>query len=143
MKRIVIDASVALKWYLSDEEHVNRALALLEEHATDRITLIAPALLEFEVANSLVIAKRRGRVADDDLLKALEGFTGLGIGLYPITPILQKILLYCDRYNISAYDATYIALADENKTYVVTADKRLFNATGKLRFVKWIGEFGT
>lgn len=142
MKRIVIDASVVLKWYLSDEEHSDVALDILEGHASDRIALLAPALLEFEVANGLVIARRRGRVGEDDLLKAMEGFTGLGIGIYPASTIFQKTLMYCDKYNISAYDATYIALADEQKTYVVTADKRLFNSTGKLKFVKWIGEFG-
>lgn len=141
MKRIVIDASVVLKWYLSDEEHGERALDILEAHVSDRLSLLAPALLEFEVANGLVLAKRRGRVGDGDALKAMDGFANLGIGLYPLTPHLSKVLVYCDSYNISAYDAAYVALADDLKTHVVTADKRLFNATRKLRVVKWIGEF--
>jgi predicted nucleic acid-binding protein len=140
MKRFVIDASVALKWYLSDEEHGDRALDLLEGHATDRFFLLAPALLEFEVANGLAIAKRRGRVGDDDALKAMDGFRDLGIGLYPLSPLFPKVLVYCDRHNVSAYDAAYVALADDLKIHLVTADKRLFDSTRKLRFVKWIGE---
>ncbi len=141
MKRIVIDASVVLKWYLSDEEHGDIALDILADHASDRLSLHAPALLEFEVANSLAIAKRRARVGDDDALKAMDGFTNLGITLYPLSPHFPKVLIYCDRYNLSAYDAAYVAIADEMKTQLVTADKRLFNSTRKLKFVKWIGEF--
>ena len=141
MKSLVIDASVVLKWYLTDEEHGDRALELLEGHASDRLSLIAPALLEFEVANGLAIAKRRGRVADDAAIKAMDGFTNLGIGLYPLSPHFPKVLAYCDRYNLSAYDAAYVALADDLKVQLVTADKRLFNSTQKLKFVKWIGEF--
>ncbi len=141
MKRIVIDASVVLKWYLSDEDHGESALDILEAHVSDRLSLLAPALLEFEVANGIAIAKRRGRVGDGDALKAMDGFTNLGIGFYPLSPYLPKVIVYCDRYNISAYDAAYVALADDLKTHVVTADKRLFNATRKLRVVKWIGEF--
>ena len=143
MKGIVVDASVVLKWYFSDEEHGDRALAILEGHASDRLSLHAPALLEFEVANGLAIAKRRARVGDDAALKAMDGFTDLGIGLYALSPLFPKVLDYCDKHNISAYDAAYVALADDLKTSVVTADKRLFNSTRDLGFVRWIGEFRT
>lgn len=141
MKHIVIDASVVLKWYLSDEEHGDRALKILDAHASESLSLKAPALLEFEVANGLAIAKRRARVDMDAVLKAMEGFIGLGIGLYPLSPLFPKVLSYTDKYNISAYDAAYVALADDLKTQVVTADKRLFNSTGKLKSIKWIGDF--
>jgi predicted nucleic acid-binding protein len=143
LRGIVIDASVVLKWYLSDEELEGKALDVLEGHVSDRLSLFAPALLEFEVANSLAIAKRRGRVGDDDALKAMEGFTGLGIELYPVSPLFPSVLTYCDKYGISTYDAAYVALANDLKVQLVTADKRLFNATQELRFVKWLGEFRT
>jgi len=123
------------------EEHGERALDILEAHVSDRISLIAPALLEFEVATFLAMAKRRARVGDDDALKAMDGFTNLGITLYPLSPHFPKLLVYCDRYSISAYDAAHVTLADDLKTQLVTADKRLFNSTRKLKFVKWIGEF--
>jgi predicted nucleic acid-binding protein len=143
VKRIVIDASVVLKWYLSDEEQGDMALDILESHASDRLSLHAPALLEFEVANGLAIARKRARVGDDDALKAMDGFAGLGIGIYPLLSLFPKVLFYCDKYDISAYDAAYVALADDLKAEFVTADKRLFNSTRELGFVKWIGEFRT
>ncbi len=141
MKRIVIDASVALKWYLSDEEHGSKALDILAGHVSDRLSLHAPALLEFEVANGLAIAKRRARVADENALKAMDGFLGLGIALHPLSPHFQKVLEYAGQYNISAYDAAYVALADDLKSQLVTADRQLFNSTRKLRFVEWIAQF--
>jgi len=141
MKHFVIDASVVLKWYLSDEEHGERALYILDAHASNLLSLKAPALLEFEVANGLAIAKRRARVGMDDALKAIEGFNGLGIALYPLSPIFPKVLDYADKYRISAYDAAYVALAHDLKTQVVTADKGLFNSTRKLKIVKWLGDF--
>ncbi len=141
MKRVVIDASVVLKWYLSDEEHGEKALDILDGHTSDNFSLHAPVLLEFEVANGLTIAKRRARVGNDDVLKAMDGFTGLGIELYSLSPLFRKVLDYSDKYNISAYDAAYVALANDLKTQLVTADKRLFNSTRKLKIVKWIGDF--
>jgi predicted nucleic acid-binding protein len=141
VKRVVIDASVVLKWYLSDEEHGEKALDILDGHTSDNFSLHAPVLLEFEVANGLTIAKRRARVGNDDVLKAMDGFTGLGIELYSLSPLFRKVLDYSDKYNISAYDTAYVALANDLKTQLVTADKRLFNSTRKLKIVKWIGDF--
>ena len=141
MKDLVIDGSVVLKWYLSDEEYCEKALDILEGYISGYFHLHAPALLEFEVANGLVIAKRRGRVDDTVILKAVEGFVELDIMLHTLSSLLGKVLDYSDRYNISAYDAAYVALADELDSRLVTADRRLFNSIRKLGFVKWIGEF--
>jgi len=140
MKRIVIDASVVLKWYFSDEEFGDIALGILDGHISERLALHAPALLEFEVANGLAIATRRGRVAADETRKALEGFMELGIELHPLSPHFKKVLEYAEKYKITAYDAAYVALAHNLKTTVVTADKRLLEAAGELGCVRWVGE---
>jgi predicted nucleic acid-binding protein len=141
VRRIVIDASVALKWFLADEEDGESALDILDSCASGRIALHGPALLEFEVANGLAIAKRKARVGDAIALKAMEGFTELGIELHPLAPLFPKVLDSCNKYNISAYDASYLALADDLKADLVTADKRLFNATRPLELVSLIGNF--
>lgn len=77
MKRIVVDASVALKWYLGDEEHGQKALGLLDKYISDELVMLAQSLLEYELINGLIIARKRGRVKGENILKAIDGFMNL------------------------------------------------------------------
>ncbi len=140
MKPLVIDASVALKWYLSDEEEGMRALEILDGHVSGGIELHAPALLEFEMANGLTIAARRARVSAQEIATAMEGFLEIGIELHPIAPYIEKVFDFTKRYGITAYDAAYAALAAELGTSVITADRRLFEAAGEAGCIELIGK---
>lgn len=51
MKHLVIDASVILKWYLSDEAHGEQALSLLKQCAIGELQILAPNLLSYELMN--------------------------------------------------------------------------------------------
>ncbi len=140
MKKIIIDSSVVLKWYLADEEYSQKALELLNRFVTGQLNLLAPSLLEYEVANALIIAKRRGRVDWKDIFTALDGFVNLEINLKQLSAFYPKVLNYCMAYNVSAYDASYLALAEDEGTSLITADKRLYNSLRKIKWVKWLGD---
>ena len=58
-KRIVIDASVALKWRLRDEEATSQADALLEDFLARKLELLTPTLFDYEIANALRVAVTR------------------------------------------------------------------------------------
>jgi len=45
MTELVIDASVVLKWYLTDEEWGQKAIAILERHVAGDVALLAPTIL--------------------------------------------------------------------------------------------------
>lgn len=142
MKRIVIDASVVLKWYLVDEEYSEKALGLLDQYVSDELDILAPSLLEYEVINGLIIAKKRGRIQEDKILLAADGFISLELSLKDLSQYYSKVIHYCKVCNRSAYDASYLALADEEKIPLITADKGLFNAVKKdLKWVNWLGGF--
>lgn len=141
MREIIIDASVVLKWYLLDEEYGQKALELLDGYVSEQLNIHAPSLLEYEVSNGLMIAMRRGRVKDKYLLNALDGFMKLGIDFQPLSSIYSTMLGCCKTYNISVYDASYLALAGDKAIPLVTADKRLFNLVRKSKLVQWIGNF--
>lgn len=141
MKRAVIDASVVLKWYLADEQYSEKALGLLEKYVSDRLDILAPSLLDYEVINGLVIASRSGRIEEEQLLTAIDGFVGLGIELKNLSMFSPYVLHYCKVYNRSVYDASYLALAEDEGIPLITSDQGIYNAVRKdIQWVKWLGD---
>lgn len=141
MKRIVIDASVVLKWFLADEEYSQSALALLDKYVFFELEIVAPSLLEYEVLNGLQVARKRGRIPKDKTIMAVEGFLGLEIEKKDISPFYPRIMHFSETYNLTMYDASCLAVADEEGIELVTADKNLYNRVKKdLKWIKWLGD---
>lgn len=124
---MVIDTSVAIKWFIP-EEGSEAAKALLAEE------LVAPDLLLYELANYLNAQKGLGLEDRHFILSLLYQFS-IEFFVLPEKGF-EEILSLCDRYGITAYDASFIALAKRLKTDFITADKRLKQKTGDLPFVR-------
>ena len=73
-KRIVIDASVALKWRLRDEEATSQADALLDDFLAGKLELLTPTLFDYEIANALRVAVTRQRLSEQEAATALGDF---------------------------------------------------------------------
>jgi len=141
LKQAVIDASVVLKWYLADEQHGEKALGLLNKYISNELHILAPSLLEYEVINALVIARKRGRIEEETLLSAIDGFLGLGIELKNLSMFSTRVLHFCKVYNRSAYDASYLALAEEDGIPLITSDRVMYSAVQTdLQWVKYLGD---
>ena len=136
MNQGVIDASVALKWFLPDEAEGKKALDLLEGYLNGRVSLICPALLGYEVLNGLILAGRRGRIPKEIIEKAFEGFLQIGITIKDPFPGYSKLIRYCLQANLTAYDASYLVLAEAEKIPLITADEKLIKAVEKE--IPWI-----
>ena len=140
MKRIVVDASVVLKWYLSDEKYSQVALEILDKYVSYEVEILAPSLLEYEVLNGLLIARKRGRIQKEIVATAVEGFLSLEIEQKNISFFYPDVLFFSESFDLSAYDASYLAVANEESVLLVTADKNLYNKVKtKLKWVKWLG----
>ncbi len=78
---------------------------------------------------------------EEKVLTAIEGFVNLEIKLMNLSYLYPKVLHYSIIYNRSAYDASYLAVADEAGITLITADEGLYNVVKKdLKWVKWLGD---
>ena len=53
---LVVDASVAVKWHLGDEEHADQAVQLLQRFAQGDVELLAPTQIRYEVPSAITAA---------------------------------------------------------------------------------------
>jgi predicted nucleic acid-binding protein len=87
-----------------------------------------PHLIDSEVASSLRRKVIGGEISAGSGWAALDTWRSLAMTRYPIFGILDRIWQLRD--NISAYDACYVALAESLDSVLLTADRRLAQATG-------------
>ena len=52
MERTIIDASIAVKWFVAERDS-EKALTLRGMYEREKIELVAPSLIYYEVANAL------------------------------------------------------------------------------------------
>ncbi len=141
-KRVVIDASAALKWRLRDEEATEGADSLLDDFLAGGLDLLTPTLFDYEVANALKTAVVVNRLTEAEALDAIRDFGEYQIERCDIWPIQEAAVQLALQHQRSVYDAAYMALAQSERLWFYTGDRRLFNAVGKaLPWVKWIGDY--
>jgi predicted nucleic acid-binding protein len=141
-KRVVIDASVALKWRLRDEEATQQADALLEDFLAGRLELLTPTLFDYEIANALRVAVTRQRLTEHEAAVALTDFAQYAIIRYDFPGISSHTFQLSGQHQRSAYDSAYMALAQAQRIWFFTGDKRLCNAVGQaFAWVKWLGDY--
>ena len=90
--------------------------------------LHTPHLCDTEVASALRGKVRGGEIPAPAGWLALDTFRRLGIERYPAVGLTDRVWELRD--NLSAYDATYVALAEGLACPLVTADGRLSRAPG-------------
>ncbi|ANP84949.1 type II toxin-antitoxin system VapC family toxin [Rhizobium leguminosarum] len=120
----VVDASVAAAWLLADEESrtAEEALSFLETEDA-----LVPDLFWHEMRNILLTAERRKRISNEDVLACLMRLTSLPLRTVSSEDHLP-ILRLAGKYQLSAYDAAYLALAVAENVSPATLDARLERA---------------
>ena len=140
MSYVIVDASVALKWALNDEEYVAQAVALRDAAVRERrFEMLAPSLWVYEVANGLNVAARRGRIDGATGEQALRLLLALGVRLVDPAPV--DVYREAEQSGIAVYDAAYLALARALDAPLWTGDWRFYQAVQGDPLVRWIGEF--
>jgi predicted nucleic acid-binding protein len=121
-----------MKWFRPAEPLAAEADTFRQAYYEDRLNLAAPDLLLYELANGLRYA------ADaklEDSVRAIESVIALGIEIAPATsPVIIRALKLAHEYDITVYDAIFVALAEAWDADLVTADEKLLT---KLRGVSF------
>jgi predicted nucleic acid-binding protein len=129
VSRFVLDASVALRWFLSDPVPVYAAKVkrmLLEGHRA-----VVPVIWNLEMANALVDSSKRGMVSPGDLddhLAVIERLLAGSIENQIEGISIRRAFAAARAFRLTAYDATYLDLAQSEKLPLSTLDNQLRKA---------------
>jgi predicted nucleic acid-binding protein len=145
-KPVVIDANVLLAFYLPAEPYKTEALALLGEATAGRVQLVVPTLVHYEVLNVLSLAtrglKRGQKISLDEAQEILAAMKALKLEVRDVQGLEKRILEITQRHQCSAYDAAYLALAEQLRTDLLTGDERFHNALkAHFKQVKFVGSY--
>jgi predicted nucleic acid-binding protein len=121
-QELVIDASVALKWFV-EEENSEIALEVLD-HVSSKALPSVPSLFFYEITNVLRYKPEFGIKDIQEVFSALSGFGFLVSSLQDDLGDLTIDLAF--RYGIPIYDASYLAISQKKNCHFVTADVKLF-----------------
>jgi predicted nucleic acid-binding protein len=136
-KRIVLDASVAVKWF-HDEEFTREALKIRDAADKGRLEIIVPSIFPYEVINAL---RKPPNLFEKEQLKSagesieLRGLLGENADKGDLSTILELTF----KHSINPYDASYMLMASRFKTRVITADKKLAKSIGNEDLALFIG----
>jgi predicted nucleic acid-binding protein len=119
---LVLDASVAAKCFFTEDGSVG-ARALV----SSGVRLIAPDLIFAEVASVAAKRFRRGDIPFDLAARAVESIPDLVDETTSLRVLAPHGFELAQQHGFSAYDACYLALAEQRNTKVVTADRRLID----------------
>lgn len=132
MKKVVVDASIALKWTVREHDS-DAALALLADWSNTEVAVLAPTLLASEVTNILYRRVKNGELPFNEAKSGLEAiiFPAITFDLIHThtSGFFVRILELASQFKLSAaYDAHYLALAEREQCEFWTADERLYNS---------------
>ena len=123
MKGLVVDASVAVKWFVP-EIHSEHAAKLLGKG----VPLLAPDLIHAEIGNTLLKKWKKGELDANAALGIIEDFNRFPLICTRCSTLSGGAWAVAEKAGITYYDALYAALALLESVPFITADQRLYRA---------------
>ncbi len=120
---IVLDASVILKWVLDAEAEPGHVAAhrLLERWQQGELNLLVPSLWLYEVGNVLCLKR------PTDASEALAALCDLDLHEVALNRrLVQRTITLAQSHGLTFYDASYLAVAEDENAVLVTADARFY-----------------
>jgi len=134
VKKYVIDASIAVKWYSPfGENDLAKADKLLQDYVDGSCEFLAPTLIVYELANALRF-NPNFKVAD--VKRAMKDFFDLQISLEDPSQYINSTIDLAFTYSLTIYDAVYAALSQITGIPLITADYQFCTKVKKLPFIE-------
>ncbi len=102
MKKLVVDSSVAIKWYVP-QPYSTESRKILEEYEKNKLSLFAPDLIYAEIGNIVWKIQRFQELSPDNAENILNAFQSLSITLVPSKVLLKEAYKLAARYRRSVY----------------------------------------
>jgi len=132
VKRFVLDASVALAWFL------DRPTAQYADHIKQLLLrgdrAVVPALWQLEIANGFITAERRGLLSSSDTVEALQNLEAViaqAVENSQDSVSMRRALHTAREFRLTAYDAVYLETALRQELPLATLDRQLLAAASK------------
>jgi len=132
VKRFVLDASVALAWF------VDRPTAPYADHIRELLLrgdrALVPPLWKLEIANGFLVAERRGVLTPSDTVEALQNLDiviAQAIENAEDSVSMRRALNAGRKFGLTAYDAVYLETALGQDLPLATLDRQLKAAASK------------
>ena len=124
MRQLVLDASVLGRWIFQPNDAVARALRA--EYEAGELTIAVPSLVFLELLN---VAGRQLRWAADELTELADRIQKSGFDV--LEPDLARVAIWVAR-GLTAYDASYVALAEQMDVPLATGDRLILELAPRL-----------
>lgn len=141
MDKIVVDSSVAIKWFVV-EPYSAEARRVLDDYRAGTLTLLAPDLINAEIGNVVWKKQRFQGLAVVDGQQIIDEFRKLKFELISSATLLDEAYRLAVAHQRTVYDALYIALSVREQCLFVTADEKLYNAISEtFPNVMWVADW--
>jgi len=139
MRRVCVDASLAVRWFVSEPGSAE-AIALLTDWL-DTAELWAPDLLYTECANALRRKVAAGLMTTGDASDGLRGLLETEMHLVPDRETAEEALEAALQVGLTVWDASYLVVARRVEAELWTADGELHRrgqrAYPRIRLLEW------
>jgi predicted nucleic acid-binding protein len=141
MDKIVVDSSVAIKWFVV-EPYSAEARRVLDDYRAGTLTLLAPDLINAEIGNVVWKKQRFQGLAVVDGQQIIDEFRKLKFEVISSATLLDEAYRLAVAHQRTVYDALYIALSVREQCLFVTADEKLYNAISEtFPNVMWVADW--
>jgi len=122
-ERFILDASVAVEWYLPGGGPRGRyAKGILERISAGELVPAVPDLWHYEIGSVLIAAKRDKRISAAKLRASQLTLRGLQPETLALEIDAAALIEISQRYHLQGYDAVYFELARRLRVPIASID---------------------